>query len=119
MPALDDYGAPVPLWMLVCRVLASHPDGLSVTRVFVEVSRLTDGRAARPASVSAVLARMRADGICVAHVSSRGRQASHIHQLTDVGRAHYLSGLSVVIGSLNLNRRHSNGDTQKRSKKSR
>lgn len=86
MAALDDYERPLPLWLMVCRVLELHAGGLSVTQTHAAIVRLYEERAPRPASVSELLARMREDGTCAMRRVRRGRQVAHVHTLTVQGR---------------------------------
>lgn len=85
MAALDDYERPLPLWLMVCRVLEQHPGGLSVGQTHAALVLLDQERPPRRASISELLGRMREDGTCAMRPVRRGRQVAHVHTLTTEG----------------------------------
>lgn len=101
MPALDDYDPTVPHWLLICRVLERRPEGLSVTRISIEVVQLSGERFVRASSTSELLERMRADGIVIGEHVNRGRGLpEHRHRLSATGRDLYRTALRLVQAQL-------------------
>ena len=104
MPALDDYASPVPLWLVICAVLAESPGGLSVTKVAAGVVQRTHGRFVRASSVSSTLRKMRDDGLCSALIDGEHRNMpALVHTLTPLGVELYTEARAIAFALLETN----------------
>lgn len=109
MPALDDYEAPAPLWLVICALLERDRE-LSLTKLHRAALKAGHGMwFASYNNVRSMCRKMRAQGILKMRIEARKRNPSQIHSLTPLGHEMFLEGRELALALLDTTKKRKDG----------